>query len=228
MVPSGGLRVLPGMCCSLGGEGGGDAAPAYPCLSLPVPKLSLRAAVGLRHNLTHGEKGGAGEHRVHAQLGFQLRTSPPGPGAAPTSPRGSQSLKAFSCVKEIGFGAIGLFSVALSAFIPAYIIAIALPVCPPFAPALAASFPPLRGAGLLPPLMARQHQAVGNGQVQLTFFPSSASLHCKSKPGCSASLCSHLLPARLSRLPRATAHLWAQRFAPAPASFKDATPAASL
>lgn len=78
MLPSRGQRVLPGTCCSLGGEGGGDAAPAYPCLSLPVPEPSLRAAVGLRHNLTHGEKGGAGEHRVHAQLGFQLRTSPPG------------------------------------------------------------------------------------------------------------------------------------------------------
>lgn len=37
-----GLRVLQGMCCSLGGEGGGDAAPASPCLPLPAPEPSLQ------------------------------------------------------------------------------------------------------------------------------------------------------------------------------------------
>lgn len=52
---------------------------------------------------------------------------------------GSWSLRAFFCVKIVGFEAIGLFSVILWAFIPMVIIAIPLPVCPPFIPAFAAS-----------------------------------------------------------------------------------------
>lgn len=101
---------------------------------------------------------------IRVQVGFQLWTSPPRSLAAPTSPGGSRSLRAFSGVKAIGFQAIGLFSVALSAFIPASIIAIALPVCPSFAPAFLCciTFPPLCWAGLVPPLMGLQHQAVGN------------------------------------------------------------------
>lgn len=42
---------------------------------LLIPEPSLQAAVGLRHNLTHGEKGGAGEQGVHVQAGFQLWTN---------------------------------------------------------------------------------------------------------------------------------------------------------
>ena len=131
-------RVLQGTCRSLGGEGGGDADPAV-MLPLCIPEPSLQAAVGLQHNSTRREKGGVGEHCVHVQVGFQLWTSPPRSLAAPTSPGGSQSLRDFSCVKAIGFQAMGLFSVALSAFTPAYIIAITLPVCPSFAPAFTAS-----------------------------------------------------------------------------------------
>lgn len=52
---------------------------------------------------------------------------------------GSWSLSPLSCVKPIEFQAIGLFSVAVLAFIPTSIIAIALPVCLCFAPAFTAS-----------------------------------------------------------------------------------------
>lgn len=131
-------------------------------LPLRVPEPSPQAAVGLRHNLTHGEEGGGGF--ICVQVGFQLWTSPPRSLAAPTSPGGSRSLRAFSGVKAIGFQATGLFFVALSAFIPASIIAIALPVCPSFAPAFAAArFHLCVGLGWCHhSLMGLQHQAVGN------------------------------------------------------------------
>lgn len=53
------LRLLQGTCCSLGGEGDGDAAPGV-MLLLCIPDPSLQAAVGLWHSLTHRGKGGVG------------------------------------------------------------------------------------------------------------------------------------------------------------------------
>lgn len=107
-------------------------------LPLPVPELCLQAAVGLWYSLTNGRKVVQVRTVFMSRWGFGSGPACSGPLLHPPPQVGLRLSGLFSCVKAIGFQAIDPFSVALLAFLPAYVVAIALPACPAFASAFTA------------------------------------------------------------------------------------------
>lgn len=160
-------RALSGPCSS---------PPARRVLPLRVPKPSRRAAVGLQHRVTRGEKGGVGGHCVHAPVGSRLWTSPswflthyyPMRVSEPKSLLLCKSSWISSCW-SLFCGPISLHPCVLHCHCPTSLSLLCSCLC-------CITFPSLCWAGLVPPFMGLQHQPVGHG-LQLPDLRVTSSTH---------------------------------------------------